>query len=167
MHAISSAVTPACSSAFGIATCAACHQSCGSCSAHPLWGDANALCSCVALPTTLPRSSTTIARVPPVPISMPSSFSLIESRLHTSSQTNAMVEATRFAYHWVRRQHSRCKRLQVFHGRKDRRDKRIQKRETAHAGDTPAIWKPDVNRGHLPHHSLRISSTIRPPCCSL
>ena len=47
------------------------HQSSGSCSAQPGRGDAKAMCSAVAEPTSRPPASMTSARVPPVPTSMP------------------------------------------------------------------------------------------------
>ena len=53
------------------ATPAARHQSSGRCSAHPILGEANGSCSSVADAAMCPRSSTTSARVPPVPISIP------------------------------------------------------------------------------------------------
>ncbi len=50
------------------------HQSCGSCSAQPLRGDAKGSCSWIADAMTAPDSSMRRARVPPVPTSMPSSL---------------------------------------------------------------------------------------------
>src|SRR6185295_18827560 len=52
----------------------ACHQSSGSCSAHPVRVETKGTCSAVAEATTLPSGSITTARVPPVPTSMPKVF---------------------------------------------------------------------------------------------
>src|SRR6266568_1925010 len=68
---------------------AARHQSRGSCSAHPVWAEANATCSTVAEVVTRPSVSTTTARVPPVPTSIPRNFILlggsVRGFLNTSS----------------------------------------------------------------------------------
>ena len=54
-----------------MAFCAARHQSSGSCSAQPGCGVRNGSCSAEAEPTSCPFSSTSTARVPPVPTSIP------------------------------------------------------------------------------------------------
>src|SRR5215831_4914884 len=54
-----------------MASCAARHQSSGSCSAQPGCDVRNGACSLEAPLISLPFSSTTTARVPPVPTSMP------------------------------------------------------------------------------------------------
>ena len=54
-----------------IASCAARHQSSGSCSAHPGCSVRNGACSLDAPPISFPSPSTTTARVPPVPTSIP------------------------------------------------------------------------------------------------
>src|SRR6516164_666932 len=68
---IDSAETPESRIALGMACVAARHQSRGSCSAQPGSGLANGSCSAVPEERMRPLSSTRIARVPPVPTSMP------------------------------------------------------------------------------------------------
>src|SRR5258708_15004235 len=60
-----------------IAEQAARHQSSGSCSAQPTLEDDIGACSAVAAPSTRPASSSSTARVPPVPTSIPRSFVVI------------------------------------------------------------------------------------------
>ena len=50
------------------------HQSRGSCSAHPVSGEAKGACSAVREATTVPCPSMSTARVPPVPTSIPNNL---------------------------------------------------------------------------------------------
>src|SRR5215813_3468380 len=50
------------------------HQSSGSCSAHPVCGEANGTCSIVSDATICPALSIRTARDPPVPTSIPRQY---------------------------------------------------------------------------------------------
>ncbi len=74
-----------------IAPRAARHQSRGSCSAHPNSGDDIGACSAVAAPNTRPASSSSTARVPPVPTSIPKSFVAILCRFASSNELGCAI----------------------------------------------------------------------------
>ncbi len=74
-----------------IATQAARHQSRGSCSAQPNCGDTIGACSAVAEPNTRPASSSSTARVPPVPTSIPRSFVVILRGFPSSNELSRAI----------------------------------------------------------------------------
>ena len=74
------------------------HQSRGSCSAQPVRGDANGTCSSVAEPAMRPVASMMMARVPPVPTSMPIRYDTIDElpwRADVSGQGECYQKAKR------------------------------------------------------------------------
>src|SRR5216684_5208827 len=87
----SAPVAPASVKHSATATQVARHQSLGSCSAQPNSGDAISACSAVAAPSTRPASSTSTARVPPVPTSIPKSLVAILRRLPSSNELGRAI----------------------------------------------------------------------------
>src|SRR5713226_7026217 len=91
MAETSARVAPASVKHSAIARHAARHQSRGSCSAQPNSGDAISACSAVAAPSTRPASSSSTARVPPVPTSIPKSLVAILRRLPSSNELGRAI----------------------------------------------------------------------------
>src|SRR6266403_6121526 len=87
----SARVAPASVKHSATATQVARHQSRGSCSAQPNSGDAISACSAVAAPSTRPASSSSTARVPPVPTSIPKSLVAILRRLPSSNELGRAI----------------------------------------------------------------------------
>src|SRR5229473_666635 len=87
----SARVAPASVKHSATATQVARHQSRGSCSAQPNSGDAISACSAVAAPSTRPASSSSTARVPPVPTSIPKSLVVILRRLPSSNELGRAI----------------------------------------------------------------------------